>query len=203
MTIGPSTQQDSDRSCFEVLHAHDELGALIRAHFQLEARLQRVVEWLTPHPRELPDLRYEQKAHVAVALGLDPRMLPAIKMLGHLRDNAVKYFDACLTDAAVNQLFGLLAKEDREAVLQLHRERAGSESVYQQASALQRFIAIAAIVDQFLQAAVAEARGIAVTSDEDHPEVVTFEWSAPPPRRAHDFATSEALYSYLIARDRS
>jgi hypothetical protein len=210
-SIGQPTQQASEQSCFDVLQGLDDLGAVIRAQFQIEARLQRVVESLTPHSRELPELRYEQKAHVAVALGLDARMLPAVQMLGHLRDNAVKYFDAGLSEAAVNQLFGLLAREDREAVLNLHRERLGDDAAYQQAPALQRFIAIAAIVDQFLVAAVVEARGMAEISpeqhldadSEDHPEVITFEWSAPPPRRAHDFATSEALYSYLTARDRS
>ena len=202
----------SQESFFDVLQRQDELGAVIRAHFQIDARLQRVVESLTPHARELPDLRYEQKARLAVALGLDARMLPALQMLSHLRDSAARYFDAGLTDAAVNQLFGLLAKDDREAVLRVHRERTGADGSYQQASVLQRFIAIAAIVEQFLAAAAVGPRGTAAAAEEDdaepdaadQPEIITFEWSAPAlaPHRAHDFSNSDALYSYLTARDR-
>jgi len=205
------TDAGSEASFFDVLQRQDELGAVIRSHFQIDARLQRVLESLTPQAGELPDLRYDQKARLAVALGLDPRMLPAVQMLGHLRDSAAKYFDAGLTDAAVNQLFGLLAKNDREAVLRVHRERAGGGS-YQQASVLQRFIAIAAIVDQFLAAAEVSPRGGDAANEEDaepdaaaQAEVVTFEWSAPAtaPHPARDFSNADALYSYLIASDQS
>jgi hypothetical protein len=197
-----------DRSCFDLLQSQDELGALIRAHFQIDARLQRVLEALTPHPRQLPDLCYQQRAHLAVALGLDCRMLPVIQMLGHLRNRAARYFSAGLTDTTVNQLFGLLGKDDRAAVLAMHRERAGSDCVYQQAPPLQRFIVIAAIVDQFLAAAIAEAGGKSAAaasgeleSDEDQPGVIAFEWSASALHHARDFASSEALYSYLTVRD--
>ena len=202
------TDASPDPTCFAALQEQDELGAVIRAHFQIEARLQRVVEALTPHARKLPDLRYEQKAHLAVALGLDARMLPAVQMLGHLRNRAVRYFKAGLTDTVVNQLFGLLVKDDRAAVLSMHRERARTDCAYQQAPPLQRFIAIAAIVDQFLEAAVAEARGSGAAEQseaefeaEDQPGVFAFEWSASALHHGREFASSEALYAYLTARD--
>lgn len=190
------------------LQRHDAVGAVVRAHFEIDVRLQRAVESLTLRPKELPELRYAQKARLAVALGLNTSVLPAVQMLGHLRDGAAVYRDAGLTDAAVNQLFGLLARHDREAVLRLHAHRCSG--AFQEATALQRFNTVVAIIDSSLATSIA-AVSAALLSDEDadpdaatQAEVVSFEWSPPPaaspPQRPRDLS-NEALYSYLTAGD--
>ncbi len=215
---------DSQESFLTVLQQQDALGAVIRAHFHIDACLQRVLESRVHSPEELPRLKYAQKARMVVALGVDGRMLPVMQMLGRLHENAGRYVDAGVTDTAVNQLFGVLAKEDREAVLQLVREQAG-EGAYHDFAPLQRFTAIVAVIESFLAAAFAPANVLASTlastivstpgspaaPDQEEPvpgaessaEVVTFEWSAPAPprRRASDFASREALYSWLTASD--
>lgn len=206
----PANPMHDRVSLLDELQRHDAVGAVVRAHFEIDRALQRAVESLTLRPKELPQLRYEQKARLAVALGLEASVLPAVLMLGQLREGAALSQDAGVTDSTVNQLFGLLARQDREAVLRLHAQR-GSGSAYQQATALQRFIIIIAIIDASLATSVAATRA-SLGSDADdvepdpanQPEVVSFEWSPPPAantaQRPRDLST-EALYSYLTAGD--
>jgi hypothetical protein len=107
----------------------------------------------------------------------------------------------------VDRLFGVLARPEREAVLASHREHTPRGSAFRQSASLQRFNIIATV----LYASLAEGdAAAAATLDaplaDGSNEVVTFEWSAPgppasPPRRARDFASKEALYSWLIVSD--
>jgi hypothetical protein len=178
----------------------DPLGALIRAQFQIEARLQRVLERRLPRPEEMPPLSYEHRLRVAVALGMPVRAVPALLRLGQLRDRAVRSLDAGLTAPQVDELFGLLAKSERTAVLAWHQERAGDDGQWHAVAALQRFNLIATV----LYAALAGEGAAASSSNGTEPiEVVTFEWSAPAsvPRRARDFSSQEALYSWLTVSD--
>jgi hypothetical protein len=68
--------------------------------------------------------------------------------------------------------------------------------------ALQRFAAIIGVVDEYLAGLERGSRSNDESSASEPDEVVTFEWSAPtPPRRARDFSSADALYSWLIVSD--
>jgi hypothetical protein len=193
------SEDDSNSAFLARLQTQDALGALLHAHFQAEVRLQQVLEWCTPHDRELPELSYEQKARLAVTLGLDGGVLPVLQMLDRLRHNAIRHFDAGLTEPVINQLFGLLEKRHREEVLQRH---AG----YAQAAPLARFNVIAAVIDAVLAAACRQVLRVEPAERAEHAqaeaeEVITFEWSAPVPRHPRDFASKDALFSWLTVRD--
>jgi hypothetical protein len=192
---------NAHESLFTVLQRQDALGALIRAHFLIEARLQRLLDQHLPRAAELPPLSYRHKVRLAVALGMQSDIAPALLLLGQLRDEAVRFAETLLEDATVDQLFGVLAKVEREAVLAW---RTQSDS-FRSAPALQRFNIIADVVyARLAQAQVAAGSSPAAPpSTFDADEVVTFEWSAPEPvpRRARDFASKEALYSWLIVND--
>lgn len=185
---------DSHVSLFTELQTQDVLGALIRAQFRIEARLQHVLEQHMRRAEELPPLNYQHKVRLAVAFGMQSGIAPALLLVGQLRDNAVKSLDGLLDDAAVDQLFGVLAKPEREAVL-AWRTDTGS---FRDVPSLQRFNIIAAALYTSLPQSQAAAAGSSEAN-----EVVTFEWSAPAPapRRARDFASKEALYSWLIVSD--
>jgi hypothetical protein len=76
----------TDNVFFDVLRGEDPLGAVVRAHIHVEARLNLVLEALTPRPNDLPKLRFEQRAKLAVALGLDDTILPALIERGRIRN---------------------------------------------------------------------------------------------------------------------
>ena len=196
-----TSNDHSNESLFTVLQMQDPLGALIRAQFHIEARLQRVLEQHVPSPQELPLLSYQHKLRLVVALGLHGRAFPALRRLGQLREAAVKSLDAGLTDAAVDELFGLLGKPERGAVLTWHHQHTHTEGALHEVAALQRFNLIATVLYATLAGEGAAAS--TGTNATESNEVVTFEWSAPapPPRRARDFSSQEALYSWLIASD--
>jgi len=102
----------TDEAFFDTLRGEDSLGAVVRAHIHIEARMQLVLEALTPHPRHRPKIRYEQRAKLAVALGLNERILPALTKLGLIRNEFGHRLDVTLTDAMVDELIGVIAKED-------------------------------------------------------------------------------------------
>jgi hypothetical protein len=181
------------------LQMQDALGALLRTHFQLEAGVLRALEQRVPRAQELPPLTYEHKLRLTVALGMHVRIVPALLMVGQLHEQAGRCMHAGLDDAAVDQLFGVLAKPEREAVLAWH-ERTRAAGVWHEAPALQRFNLIATVLHAALLERVPARSSQPPGVEPD--EVVTFEWSAPaPPPRARDFASKEALYSWLIASD--
>jgi hypothetical protein len=196
---------DSRESLFTVLQTQDALGALIRAQFQIEARLQRALEQHMRRAEELPPLIYQHKVRLAVALGMQSRIVPPLLLLGQLRDNAVRALAPLLDDAAVDQLFGVLAKPEREAVLAWHRERTQIDGSFHDSPALQRFNVIAAVLhDSLAESESTPSSSAGIPGNPPEPdEVVTFEWSAPAPapRRARDFSSKEALYSWLIVSD--
>jgi hypothetical protein len=195
------TNDHTHVSLLTELQTQDVLGALIRAQFRIEAGLQRVLEQHMRRAEELPPLTYQHKVRLAVAFGMQSGIAPALLLVGQLRDNAVKSLDALLDDTAVDQLFGVLARPEREAVL-AWRTDSGS---FRDVPSLQRFNIIAAVLYTSLpqsEAAAGASTGAAASSSESN-EVVTFEWSAPAPapRRARDFGSKEALYSWLIVSD--
>jgi hypothetical protein len=196
-----TSNDHSPESLFTLLQMQDPLGALTRAQFHIEACLQRVLERRLPRPEELPPLSFEHKLRVAVALGMQARAVPALLRLGKLREAAVKSLDAGLTAAVLDELFGLLAKPERTAVLTWHHERTRADGPLHEVGALQRFNLMATV----LYATLATEDAVASTGTSGTPanEVVTFEWSAPAPapRRARDFSSQEALYSWLIVSD--
>ena len=158
MRAKPATKE----AFFDALRGEDSLGAVVRAHIHLEARLQLVLDALTPHPNQLPTLRYEQRVKLAVALGLDERMLPALTKLGDIRNAFGHRLDVELTDAMVDDLFAVLGKEDQETIIKaykLTREQLGLQlPAYEKADARLKFVTIAMALDKFLIAAEKHAR---------------------------------------------
>jgi hypothetical protein len=58
-----------DDEFMRALFAEDELGAVIRAHILIEAQVNGIIEGLVFDPTNLPNLRFEQRARLLVALG--------------------------------------------------------------------------------------------------------------------------------------
>jgi hypothetical protein len=153
----------TDAAFFDALRAEDPLGAVVRAHIHIEARLNLVIEALTRHPKHLPSLRFEQRAKLAVALGLHERILPALLEFGSIRNAFSHRLDVTLTDAMVSKLLDAFNLHDRETIIQAHEltvAQVPDEAMptFEKADARLRFIMMAIAFDKFLQTAEKEAR---------------------------------------------
>jgi|SRR5688572_2741231 hypothetical protein len=152
----------TDDAFFDALRGEDALGAVVRGHIHIEARLQLVLEALTPHPSHLPQLRYEQRVKLAVALGLHERILPALTKLGHIRNAFGHRLDVSLTDAMVDDLFQSLSEEDKDTIRNAYKTTQAQLGLewppYEQTDARHKFITIAVALDKFLIVAEKEAR---------------------------------------------
>ena len=151
----------TDEKFFDALIGEDDLGAVVRAHIHIETRLQLVVEAFTRHPDYLPSLRYEQKAKLAVALGLSWRILPALMKLGHIRNSFGHRLDVTLTDDMVNELFNCLAEEDQKTIVEAYQMTQKQLNLdwpsFKKSSARLKFVNIAVALDKFLIIAEQEA----------------------------------------------
>ncbi len=157
----------TDDAFFDALLGEDPLGSVVRAHIHIEARLNLVLEALTPHPSHLPSLRFEQRAKVAVALGLADRILPALLALGRVRNAFAHRLNVNLTDSMVDELFRAFSSEDQETIRDAYRTiqthlASADMPPFERAEARHKFITIAVALDKFLLVAENEARQHAV-----------------------------------------
>jgi hypothetical protein len=151
-----------DSVFLDALRREDSLGAVVRAHIHVEARLIELIETLVASPEHLPRLQYEQRANLAVALGLDPRLLPALKAFGHLRNTFAHRLDVELTMAMVDSLFEAFAEADRQNILNAYgmtgQQLGETWPPFPEADARQKFMIIAITFDRYLEAAIDEVR---------------------------------------------
>ena len=152
----------TDDVFFDSLRGEDQLGAVVRAHIHIEARLNQVLEALTPHPKHLPNLRYEQRLRLAVALGLSESFLSPLKILGDIRNAFGHRLDVTLAPDMVDRLFNSFTPEDRATIREAYAATqsqlaADGMPPLEQADARVRFIMIAVAIDKYLILAEREA----------------------------------------------
>lgn len=153
----------TDEVFFDSLRSEDSLGVVVRAHIHIEARLNQVLHALTPHPKHLPNLRYEQRVRLAVALGLNEEILQPLKELGDIRNAFGHRLDAALTDGMVNKLFNSFTESDRHTIRRAYAHTymqlgEAETAVLDEADARVKFVVIAVTLDKYLILAEQEAR---------------------------------------------
>lgn len=92
---------------FKALSGEDELGVVIRAHFDLGARLLELLGLLgkdEDHLRKV-NLEYSQCVDVAVALGLGQEHARGLRAFGNLRNEFAHKLDSKLSDSRINNLY--------------------------------------------------------------------------------------------------
>jgi hypothetical protein len=96
-----------------VLFAEDELGAVVRAHIMIEAQVNEIIEGLVFDSRNLPSLRFEQRARLMVALGASEDLLGPLTELGRIRNAFGHRLDSKITVAMVDKWFNSFSESDR------------------------------------------------------------------------------------------
>jgi len=152
----------SDEAFFDSLLGEDPLGAVVRAQIHIEARLYQVLTALTPHPSHLPNLRYEQRVRMAVALGLHENILQPLKVLGDIRNEFAHSLNVTLTDGMVDRLWKSFSESDRGTIreayasTQAQLDQRGMPP-FEKSDARHRFISMAVAIDKYLIIAEKEA----------------------------------------------
>lgn len=108
LEIGPV-----DGEFMRVLFAEDELGAVIRAHILIEAQVAGIIEGLVFDPESLPNLRFEQRVRLLVALGVSRGLLAPLIELGRIRNAFGHRVDTKLTDGMIATLSSSFSESDR------------------------------------------------------------------------------------------
>lgn len=154
----------SDETFFQALRGEDPLGAVVRAHIHVEARVNQVLSALTPHPSHIPtNLRYEQRVRMAIALGLDKEILCPLTILGCIRNEFAHSLDVTLTDAMVERLWQSFSNEIQEAAREAYKNihaqlNLSGKPEFKKADAQVRFAIMAVLIDKYLIIAETEAR---------------------------------------------
>jgi hypothetical protein len=102
----------------KALMGEDELGVVLRAHFYVEAAVEKLITVMVRHPRQLPKLRYEQKAKLACAIGLDVSVFQPLKELGDLRNSFGHQIGAKITLGGARKLYDSFSLNDKNLIEQ-------------------------------------------------------------------------------------
>lgn len=98
------------------LFREDEMGAVIRAHIRLENLLLLLVDHLVPSPKHLRKLNmdYDGQVTLALALGLDDELGPALRGIGNLRNRFAHRLDTTLDSGSISNLYASLRPVDKQ-----------------------------------------------------------------------------------------
>ncbi len=147
-----------DPAFLKALFGEDELGVVVRAHIHIEAGLRQFIDVVTPFPKLLPNLRYEQRVCLACALGLAKEYGPPLRKLGNIRNKFGHHVDTRLTADMVRVLFDTFSPEDRQIIVESHaRTRAqvqpdaDAPAEFTQLSPKSQFILIATALKRMLE----------------------------------------------------
>ncbi|MEW8436925.1 MAG: hypothetical protein AB2689_02110 [Candidatus Thiodiazotropha taylori] len=107
-----------DNKLLEVLNGEDELGAVIRAHIHIEARINKLIESNIRVPKHLGklDLEYHQKVKLAIACGLNSDFESPLNTLGTLRNNFAHKLDTSLSVNEVQSLYNSFKGIDKQII---------------------------------------------------------------------------------------
>lgn len=114
------------------LFREDEMGAVIRAHIRLENLLLMLVELLAPSPTHLRKLNldYDGQVTLALTLGLDDGLGPALRAMGNLRNRFAHRLETKLDSGSINNLYASLRPVDKQQVqVSFKRIRETNESI--------------------------------------------------------------------------
>jgi hypothetical protein len=159
------TLDPSQEAFFDALYGQDELGIVVRAHICIEAKLLELLEVLVTNSRHLErmNLEFEQRVHLAVALGLSEEHAPALLSLGKLRNDFAHQLDTQLSEQHANNLYEALSPSDKTTLQLIYKRmkshmRTPSPPPFKQLEPRQRFILISLALRAKLEVAIKQTR---------------------------------------------
>ncbi len=119
----PDHAQRSLDGMVKDLFREDEIGAVIRAHIQLENLLFMWVDCLAPSPTHVKKLNldYDGQVTLALVLGLDTTLGPSLRAMGSLRNAFAHRLETKLDSGTVNNLYESLRVVDKQQAQEMFK----------------------------------------------------------------------------------
>src|SRR5713101_2652076 len=120
--------QDARLSTFtEALNSEDDLGMVVRAHIHIEHELREFVTSAAPRPDQVkfPEMNFDGTIRLALVLGLDAKLKPALNAIGNLRNKFSHRLGMKLGSQEVNDLFAALSPEHQKMVQEMYKKQKG------------------------------------------------------------------------------
>jgi hypothetical protein len=185
------TLDPSQEAFFDALYGQDELGIVVRAHIYIEAKLLELLEVLVTNSRHLQrmNLEFEQRVHLAVALGLSEEHAPALLSLGKLRNDFAHQLDTQLSEQHANNLYEALSPSDKTTLQLIYKRmkshmRTPSPPLFKRLEPRQRFILISLALRAKLEVAINQTGEAIGYPERGNPGSSRSGISIPRPQRA-------------------
>jgi hypothetical protein len=101
------------RWLLNALSGEDDLGMVVRAHIVIEHELEEFVRFAAPRPSQVKfsEMDYDAKVRLALVLGLDENLKPALNAAGSLRNKFSHRLEMKLGEQEVKNLFATLTSD--------------------------------------------------------------------------------------------
>lgn len=115
VSLGESPTEDE---FYRILLQEDELGRVLRTHLIIEHELNKLIALsvVDPLPLDRINMDYEDKVHLAVAIGLNSEWAPSLLNIGKIRNKFAHNLKTNLDDNIVKALYSTLPSLGKEAV---------------------------------------------------------------------------------------
>jgi hypothetical protein len=160
---GEEPKKDQIDKFIGVLFGEDELGAVVRAHIHVEAKLLELLGLLVKDESYLRRLNLEFSQHVdlAIALGLNSEHAKGLRAFGNLRNDFAHKLNSELSKERVTSLYEALSSKDKESVHKAFKKTATENQIditFNDLTPKKQFILITTALHASLEVVIAEVR---------------------------------------------
>jgi len=151
--------QDARLATFtDALNSEDDLGMVVRAHIHIEHELREFVTSAAPRPDQVKEMNFDGTIRLALVLGLDATLKPALNAIGNLRNKFSHRLGMKLGSQEVNDLFAALSPQDKKMVQEIYKKQGGNNIQAVPIAERVRFVFIALVVALRTETALLENR---------------------------------------------
>ena len=163
-TVNIMAQSDllTDDEFIKALQGEDELGAVVRAHIDIEQHLNEIIILCLPYPEHLDKvkLEYLKKVNLVICFSLKKEYRSVLKAFGELRNKFAHKPRTQLDESLVTSFYESFSSTGKECVQLVFKKaqssRAPKEKIpdFKKLSPKDSFILIAVAIRQMLKVAI-------------------------------------------------
>jgi hypothetical protein len=152
-----SNEQDARIATFiDALNSEDDLGMVVRAHIHIEHELKEFVTAAAPRPDQVKFPDYDGTIRLALVLGLDATLKPALNAIGKLRNKFSHRLGMKLGSQEVNDLFAALSPQHQKMMQEIYKKQGGKNIQAAPIAERVRFVFITLVIALRIQTSLLE-----------------------------------------------
>jgi len=154
----PNDQDARLATFIDALNSEDDLGMVVRAHIHIEHELREFVTSAAPRPDQVKFRDYDGALQLALVLGLDAKLKPALNAIGNLRNKFSHKLGMTLGSQEVNDLFGALSPQHKKMMQEMYKKQGGKNIQAAPIADRVRFVFITLVIALRTQTSLLENR---------------------------------------------